>query len=115
VDRPERSARKVFQSLVLRILDFENLPVDAADLDAPGPDLVNRHAWITVSAQNLTKAGFNLAAARSHAREAGDLRPVVVVNRYEPQVGPVDALAVMSLHDLAVLLGRAADAEEVAA
>jgi hypothetical protein len=115
MDRPERSARKTFQSLVLRILDFENLPVDAADLDAPGPDLVNRHAWITVSAQNLTKAGWNLTEAQRQAREAGDARPTVVVNRYEPQIGPVDALAVMSLHDLAVLLGRAADAEGVAA
>lgn len=115
MDRPERAARQKFQNLAKRLLDYECIPTDAANPDAPGPDLVSPHAWIAVSAQNLTKAGWNLTEAQRQAREAGDTRPTVVVNRYEPRIGPVDALAVMSLHDLAVLLGRAADAEEVPA
>jgi hypothetical protein len=115
MDHPERAARQKFQNLAKKLLDYECIPTDAANPDALGPDLVSPHAWIAVSAQSLQKAGWNLAHAQREAYEAGDFRPVILCNKYEPRDGPVDALAVMSLHDLARLLGQAADAEEIAA
>lgn len=115
MNRNDAAKHRRFRALVAKLLEYENIPTTARAGDDPGPDLDTSVAWIATSAQTLARVGHNLATARREAREADDRRPVVLIAKHERSSGLIDALAVVSVHDLAQLLGRAVDTEEVAA
>ena len=115
MNRNDAAAHRRFRALAAKLLEYENIPTTARAGDHPGPDLDTSVAWIATSAQTLARVGHNLSVARREAREADDRRPVVLIAKHERSSGHIDALCVLSTHDLARLLGQAADIEEVAA
>ncbi|MEX8058483.1 hypothetical protein [Microbacterium sp. 16-032] len=109
----DRAKHESTRRLAHRLLDYENIATTPTTGDGT-PDLDTPAAWISTSAQTLARVGHSLAQAQQKAREASDDRPVVLVNRYERKGTSADALAVLSVHDLARLLTAHADAQEVA-
>lgn len=103
--------------LAAALLDRANLAVDVVDraADDPTPDIATRTAFIVTEFGSLARVAQRLTEVQQRARAAGDTRPVILVHGHESGVRKPDPVAVMSMTDLARVLGALEDSEAVSA
>ncbi|MFJ4161298.1 hypothetical protein [Microbacterium testaceum] len=103
--------------LAAALLDRANLAVDVVDRAADDltPDIATRTAFIVSEFGSLARVAHRLTEAQRRARAAGDTRPTVLVNGFESDRRATEPVAVMSMTDLARVLGALEDAEGVPA
>lgn len=103
--------------LAAALLDRANLAVDVVDRTADdlSPDIATRAAFLVTEYGSLARVGQRLTEAQQRARAAGDTRPTVLVYGYESAMTKPDPVAVLSLADLARVLGALEDTEAVTA
>lgn len=98
-------------------LEFSNVTAAVVDRteDDPQPDIATPAAFVAVEYGTLAAIPKRVREATARARAANDFRPVVVAYGFESVESRADALAVLSVHDLARLLGALEDSEAVSA
>jgi len=103
--------------LAAALLDRANLPVEVVDRTADDltPDIATRTAYIVSEYGSLARVAQRLTEAQGRARAAGDTRPVILVHGFESNRRTTEPVAVLSLSDLARVLGALEDAEAVRA
>lgn len=94
-----------------RLLEYSNITatvIDRTEGDAQ-PDIANPVARIAVDHGALSLLPKRLRATQERARATTDLRPLVLVQSYESGASRGDLLAVLTLADLARLIGAVED------